>query len=96
MIFTILNNNSQEVKVNDLLAQTAGGAVPDRSFKLTGIVVGDSRQMPPSNAFSSNNGAYVEDDNDQEDDPVPTDDSRVEYDRTEIVQARLPVSREEL
>ena len=42
MIFTILNNNSQEVKVNDLVAQTAGGAVPDRSFKVTGIVVGDS------------------------------------------------------
>jgi cytochrome c-type biogenesis protein CcmE len=42
MVFTILNNNSQEVKVNDLLAQMSGGAVPDRSFKVTGIVVGDS------------------------------------------------------
>lgn len=42
MIFTIIGNSSQEVKVNDLLAQTAGGATPDRSFKLTGIVVGDS------------------------------------------------------
>jgi len=42
MVFTILNNNSQEVKVNDLLTQMSGGAVPDRSFKVTGIVVGDS------------------------------------------------------
>jgi cytochrome c-type biogenesis protein CcmE len=42
MAFTILNNNSQEVKVNDLLTQTAGGVVPDRSFKVTGVVVGDS------------------------------------------------------
>lgn len=42
MAFTILNNNSQEVKVNDLLKQTAGGVVPDRSFKVTGVVVGDS------------------------------------------------------
>jgi len=42
MVFTILNNNSQEVKVNDLLTQMSGGAVPDRSFKVTGIVAGDS------------------------------------------------------
>ena len=42
MVFTIIGNSSQEVKVNDLLAQTSGGAAPDRSFKLTGIVVGDS------------------------------------------------------
>ena len=33
-----------------------------------GIVVGDSRQMPPSNVFSSNSGAFVEDDFDDEDD----------------------------
>jgi superfamily I DNA and/or RNA helicase len=32
-----------------------------------GIVVGDSRQMPPSNVFSSNSGAFVEDDFDDED-----------------------------
>jgi hypothetical protein len=35
-----------------------------------GIVVGDSRQMPPSNAFSSNAGTFVEDD-DIEDDEEP-------------------------
>jgi hypothetical protein len=31
-----------------------------------GIVVGDSRQMPPSNVFSSNSGAFVEDDFDDD------------------------------
>lgn len=42
MFFMIIGNSSQEVKVSDLLAQTAGGTIPSRSFKLTGIVVGDS------------------------------------------------------
>ena len=32
-----------------------------------GIVVGDSRQMPPSNTFSSNSGVFIEDDDDDSD-----------------------------
>lgn len=35
-----------------------------------GIVVGDSKQMPPSSTFSSNLGAYVEDDETTEEQPV--------------------------
>jgi hypothetical protein len=31
-----------------------------------GIVVGDSRQMPPSNTFSSNSGVFIEDDDDSD------------------------------
>ena len=37
-----MRSTQYEVKVADLRAQTAGGAIPDRSFKVTGIVVGDS------------------------------------------------------
>jgi len=35
---------------------------------IAGIVVGDSKQMPPSNTFSSNQGAFVDDDDDDDDD----------------------------
>ena len=31
-----------------------------------GIVVGDSRQMPPSNTFSSNSGVFIDDDDDSD------------------------------
>jgi hypothetical protein len=34
-----------------------------------GVVVGDSRQMPPSSAFSSNAGSFVIDDDEDEDEP---------------------------
>lgn len=42
-----------------------------------GIVVGDSRQMPPSVTFSSNSGAFVEDDDVTENDPSELDDDVV-------------------
>lgn len=46
-----------------------------------GIVVGDSRQMPPSNTFSSNSGVFiVDDDEDGVDDEVDTDIDLEEYD----------------
>jgi cytochrome c-type biogenesis protein CcmE len=48
MAFTIAGNASTEVKVNDLMAQKSAGAVTDRSFKLTGIVVGDSIVYDPA------------------------------------------------
>ncbi|MFN3705692.1 MAG: cytochrome c maturation protein CcmE [Thermoflexales bacterium] len=41
--FAIMGNSSMEVRVNDLLAkQQRGEASSDRSFKLIGLVVGDS------------------------------------------------------
>lgn len=43
MVFTVMGNSSMEVKVNDLIAkEQAGQLTPDRSLKLTGLVVGDS------------------------------------------------------
>ncbi len=49
MAFTIVGNSSMEVKVNDLKAQEAAGTLmPDRSLKLTGIVVGDSVTYDPN------------------------------------------------
>lgn len=43
MVFTVMGNSSMEVKVNDLIAkEQAGQLTPDRSLKLTGMVVGDS------------------------------------------------------
>jgi hypothetical protein len=45
-----------------------------------GIVVGDSRQMPPSTTFSSNSGAFiVDDDGDGVDDVIDEDGSLDEY-----------------
>ncbi len=41
--FTIMGNSSTEVRVNDLLAKEQRGEVSaDRSYKLIGMVVGDS------------------------------------------------------
>jgi cytochrome c-type biogenesis protein CcmE len=49
MVFTVMGNSSMEVKVNDLLTkQQAGQLTPDRSLKLTGLVVGDSITYDPS------------------------------------------------
>ncbi len=49
MAFTIMGNSSMEVKVNDLKAQAAAGTLtPDRSLKLTGVVVGDSVMYDPN------------------------------------------------
>lgn len=42
MVFAIAGNSSTELKVNDLLTKVSSGEVADRSFKVTGIVVGDS------------------------------------------------------
>lgn len=43
MVFTMIGNSSMEVKVNDLITkQQAGQLTPDRSLKLTGVVVGES------------------------------------------------------
>jgi cytochrome c-type biogenesis protein CcmE len=48
MVFAILGNSSMEVKVNDLVAQkNAGTLTPDRSLRLTGVVVGDSVVYDP-------------------------------------------------
>jgi len=45
-----------------------------------GVVVGDSKQMPPSNAFSSNSGVFIDNEEGEEEDPLPEpdDDSDVE------------------
>lgn len=46
--FTIAGNSSTEVRVNDLLdKQRSGQVTPDRSFKLVGMVVGDSISYDP-------------------------------------------------
>jgi cytochrome c-type biogenesis protein CcmE len=43
MVLTIMGNSSTEVKVNDLVARKQSDPeVANRSFKVTGIVVGDS------------------------------------------------------
>ncbi len=49
MAFTIAGNSSTEVKVNELVAQRSGATdIGERSFKLTGIVVGDSIVYDPT------------------------------------------------
>ena len=49
MVFTVAGNSSMEVKVNDLIAkEQAGTLTPDRSLKLTGLVVGDSITYDPN------------------------------------------------
>ena len=49
MVFTVMGNSSMEVKVNDLIAkEQAGQLTPDRSLKLTGMVVGDSITYDPA------------------------------------------------
>lgn len=48
VVFSILGNSSQEIQVNDLVAQKANNAnLTDRSLKLNGIVVGDSVSYDP-------------------------------------------------
>lgn len=43
MVFTVMGNSSMEVKVDDLITKRQAGQItPDRSLKLTGLVVGDS------------------------------------------------------
>jgi cytochrome c-type biogenesis protein CcmE len=49
MVFTVAGNSSMEVKVDDLVTkQQAGQLTPDRSLKLTGLVVGDSITYDPN------------------------------------------------
>jgi cytochrome c-type biogenesis protein CcmE len=49
MVFTVMGNSSMEVKVNDLITkQQAGQLTPDRSLKLTGVVVGESVTYDPN------------------------------------------------
>lgn len=40
----------------------------------SGIVVGDSRQMPPATAFASNSGVFIDDESEDEDDEIEIDD----------------------
>lgn len=57
----------------------------------SGIVVGDSRQMPPSNTFSSNSGVYITDED--EDNEIEFEDlDEVETDESAIGMAVKPVA----
>ena len=40
----------------------------------SGIVVGDSRQMPPATAFASNSGVFIDDESEDEEDEIEIDD----------------------